>query len=96
MGQFPSQWIELISLQIAPGEEETVLRLLTELARAINSGHEVRAMVYAKHPGTTELSMHLHHQARWVETPSAPGYQLASQLAEFGSVSHTVWLPQPT
>ena len=88
------KWLEIITLQVAGKNREIAQRKIAGLMNdmGLNSGVE-KANLYRHAMTGNDLSVHLYQKSDHVDPRgSAIGFCLHSALAEYGLVSHAVWI----
>jgi hypothetical protein len=90
------KWVEIIKLQVAEIDRESVKHQLPELMSKVdhNSGlYDVK--VYHNALVSSDLSINLYWKSGKVEPQgSATGLGLIYVLKTFGLISHSVWIEQ--
>jgi len=87
-------WLEVITLQVAGKNREVVQRKITGLIDEIDSKGGIEKVILYRHAVTGNgLSVHLHWDSVAADpTGSAAGLSLCNALAEYGLISHAVWI----
>jgi hypothetical protein len=88
------KWLEVITLQVAGKSREAVQRKITGLIDEMGSNGGIEEVSLYRHAMTgNSLSVHLHWDSAKVDpSGSAAGLSLCNALAEYGLISHAVWI----
>jgi heme-degrading monooxygenase HmoA len=88
------KWMEVIKIQAAGGDQESLERQITELISKIgdcNGMHEIK--LYHNAIVDNDACIHLYWESEKAEAHgSAAGLCIIHLLKEFGLISHSVWV----
>ena len=88
------KWVEVIMLQVAGRNREAVQQKISGLISEIGPNGGIERTILYRHAMTGNgLSVHLQWESEQAEPRgSAAGLSLCNALAEYGLVSHAVWI----
>jgi hypothetical protein len=91
-------WVEIITLRSNGNIQESLIReLLKPVAEDKERNGLMSMKIYRNAWVDTDMSVYLHWESTRVEQQgSAMGLRLAQALKEFGLVSHSAWVEEPS